>query len=46
MLHIDMHFISCTYTPVVSMWVVTLYSLFLYSDTFPSTTFLLAQATF
>ena len=33
MAHPDMHPISFTYVPVASMWVVTLHSLFLYSDT-------------
>jgi len=32
MAHPDMHPISFTYAPVVSMWVVTLHSLFMYSD--------------
>jgi len=48
MAHPDMCPIFFTYTSVASMWVITLHSLFLYSDLPPtlSPSFLLAQAIF
>jgi len=45
--HPDTCPISFAYPPVASMWVVTLHSLFLYSDPpLPSPSFLLAQTIF